>query len=85
LSIQCEDIEIDIPLKDEFISDVDKIDDVNLDETSVIKNWSSLMNDDLETLIPEYDCVSTSKVKEQSESEVQLELEGIFYLKSLSL
>ncbi|CAI6356397.1 unnamed protein product [Macrosiphum euphorbiae] len=72
---KCEDIVIDIPLKDEFISDVDKIDDVNLDETSVIKNWSSLMNDDLETLIPEYDCVSTSKVKEQSESEVQLELE----------
>ncbi|XP_008180420.1 polycomb protein Asx isoform X1 [Acyrthosiphon pisum] len=72
---KCEDIVIDIPLKDESISDVDKIDDVNLDETSVIKNWSSLMNDDLETLIPEYDCVSTSKVKEQSESEVQLELE----------
>ncbi|XP_060844425.1 polycomb protein Asx [Rhopalosiphum padi] len=70
-----EDIEIDIPLKDEFISDVGKIDDVNLDETSVIKNWSSLMNDDLGTLIPEYDNVSTSKEKEQSESEVQLELE----------
>lgn len=76
--IQCEDIVIDIPLKDEFISDVDKIDIVNVDETSMIKNWSSLMNDDLETIIPEYDCVSTSKVKEQSESEVQLELEGIF-------
>lgn len=70
-----EDIVIDIPMKDEFIGDVDKIDDVNLDETSVIKNWSSLMNDDLGTLIPEYDCVSTSKEKEQSESEVQLELE----------
>ncbi|KAL4105077.1 hypothetical protein QTP88_020352 [Uroleucon formosanum] len=72
---KCEDIVIDIPLKDEFISDVDKIDIVNVDETSMIKNWSSLMNDDLETIIPEYDCVSTSKVKEQSESEVQLELE----------
>jgi len=59
------------------LNNVDKIDDVNLDETSVIKNWSSLMNDDLSTLIPEYDCVSTSKEKEQSESEVQLELEGI--------
>lgn len=70
-----EDIAIDIPLKDEFISDIDKIDEINLDETSVIKNWSSLMNDDLGTLIPEYDCVSTSKEKEQSESEVQLELE----------
>jgi len=78
LSVQCEDITIDIPLQVEFISDVDKIDDVNLDETSVIKNWSSLMNEDLETLVPEYDCVSTSKVKEQSESEVQLELEGMF-------
>ena len=65
-------------MKDEFISDIDKIDEINLDETSVIKNWSSLMNDDLGTLIPEYDCVSTSKEKEQSESEVQLELEGIF-------
>jgi len=72
-------------LKDEFINDVGKIDDVNLDETSVIKNWSSLMNDDLGTLIPEYDSVSTSKEKEQSESEVQLELEGKFKFKLLSL
>lgn len=54
------------------------INDVHLDDTSsVIRNWSSLMNDDLDTLIPEYDCVSTSKLKEPTESEVQLELEGI--------
>lgn len=53
------------------------MDDVNLDEaSSVIKNWSSLMDDDLDTLIPEYDCISTTKEKEQDESEIQLELEG---------
>lgn len=64
----------------EILNDTEKIiRDVNLDDTSsVIRNWSSLMNDDLHTLIPEYDCVSTSKVKEPTESEVQLELEGIY-------
>jgi len=44
----------------------------------VIRNWSSLVNEDLDILIPEYDCVSTTKEKEQTESEVQLELEGKF-------
>lgn len=45
--------------------------------SSVIRNWSSLINDDLKTLIPEYDCVSTTKEKIDNESEVKLELEGI--------
>lgn len=49
-----------------------------MDEPSLmIRNWSSLMNDDLVTLIPEYDCVSTTKEKEEDESEVKLELEGM--------
>lgn len=62
----------------EIINEEIKIDDVDLDETSsVIENWSSLINEDLDTLIPIYDCVSTTKEKEQNESEVQLELEGI--------
>lgn len=54
------------------------IEDVNLDETSsVIKNWSSLLDADLDTLIPEYDCIPTTEEKEPTESEVKLELEGI--------
>lgn len=72
------DIEIDILPNNEIINDEMKIDDVDLDESSsVIDNWSSLINEDLDTFIPIYDCVSTSKEKEQNESEVQLELEGI--------
>lgn len=53
------------------------MDDVNLDDTgSVIRNWSSLLNDDLDTIMPEYNCLSTSKEKEQDDSEVKIELEG---------
>lgn len=58
-----------------MLNEDEKLEDENLDETSsVIKSWSSLINDDLETLMPEYDCVSTTKEKE---SEIKLELEGI--------
>lgn len=67
--------------EEEMLNEEEKvrIEDVNLDETScVIRNWSSLLNADLDTLIPEYDSVSTSKEKEQTESEVKLELEGIY-------
>lgn len=79
--LQNEEIEIDNLPCSEILNETDKIiRDVNLDDTSsVIRNWSSLMNDDLDTLIPEYDCVSTSKAKEPTESEVQLELEGILF------
>lgn len=63
-----------------MINKKEEVVDVNLDETSpVIRNWTSLLNDDLDTLIPEYECVSTTKVKEQNESEVKLELEGIVH------
>lgn len=78
--LQNDDIEIIIPPEDEMINKAEKVDvnNVNLDETSsVIRNWTSLMNDDLDTIIPEYECVSTTKGKEQNESEVKLELEGI--------
>lgn len=62
------------------------MDNVNLDEaSSVIKNWSSLIDDDLDTLIPEYDCITITKEKEQDESEVQLELEGIILLSYILL
>lgn len=55
----------------------EKMDDVNLDDTgSVIRNWSSLLNDDLDTIMPEYNSVSISKEKEQNDSEVKIELEG---------
>lgn len=83
--MQSDDIEIDTPtdneIEIEIITEEEKIvDDVNIDETSSeIKNWSSLLNDDLNTIIPEYDCVSTTKEKEQNESEVKLELEGNYY------
>lgn len=78
--LQSDVIETDIP-SDEYTmvkTEEEKIDDINLDETSsVIKNWSSLINGDLDKLIPEeYDCVSTTKEKEPDESEVKLELEG---------
>lgn len=67
-----------MPPECEIINEEEKIDDVNLDGTSsVMKTWSSLINDDLNTLIPDFDCVSTTKDKELSESEVKLELEGI--------
>ncbi|VVC30401.1 Hypothetical protein CINCED_3A014450 [Cinara cedri] len=70
------EIEIDDIPDCEILNEEEKMDDVNLDETSsVIKSWSSLINEDLETLIPEYDCVSTTKEKERNESEIKLELE----------
>lgn len=78
--LQSDDITaIDIPPDvTEIITEKVKIDEDNLDETSsLIKNWS-LINEDIDTLIPEYDCVSTTKEKEQNESQVQLELEGKF-------
>lgn len=79
LYFQNNDIEIDIPPDNEIeiITEEEKINDVDLDDTSSeIKNWSSLLNDDLDTLIPKYDSISINKEKEQSESEIKLELEG---------
>jgi len=81
---QNDDIEIDVPLENdideceiEIINGDEKIGDVNLDDSSSeMRNWSSLLNDDLDTLIPQYNCVSTIKEKSQDESEVKLELEG---------
>lgn len=77
---QSDVVEIEIPPETEVITEEAKNEEVNLDETSsVIRNWSSLINEDLDKLIPEYDCVSTTKEKEQTESEIQLELEGKLY------
>lgn len=78
--LQSDVIKTDIPSDNYSMvkNEEGKVDDVNSDEkSSVIKNWSSLINGDLEKLIPEeYDCVSTTKEKEPDESEVKLELEG---------
>jgi len=84
LLLQNDDIEIDNLSKNEIednvieiLTEEEKINDLNLDDTSSeIRNWSSLLNDDLDTLMPEYDCVSISKEKEQDDSEVKIELEG---------
>lgn len=65
----------------EMLTEEEKMDDVNLDDTgSVIRNWSSLLNDDLDTIMPEYNSVSTPKEKEQDDSEVKIELEGNVYI-----
>lgn len=82
--LQNDDIEVDNLSKNEIedseieiLTEEEKINDLNLDETgSEIRNWSSLLNDDLDTLMPKYNCVSISKEKEQNDSEVKLELEG---------